>query len=155
MHEWPLVHTAPLQEHVPVAHVFGAAHAVWQHTLSMQWPFAHWLLPLQALPSVILARQVPESHQYPLAQSPLPPQLVLHVAGPHAYLPQDAVVALHAPSPLQALSVSLPPVQVEAPHDVVVPGNLHAPLPSHLPAHVSPADVALPRHSPSGSVPEA
>jgi hypothetical protein len=51
----------------------------------------------------------------------------LHELDAHTYAPHDLGTSLHAPAPLHVLTcVSVPALQVAAPHAVVPPGNLQA-----------------------------
>jgi hypothetical protein len=68
--------------------------------------------------------QAPPEHQYPLAQSAAPVQLVLHWSVPQTYAPQPAGVAVvQAPEPLQTLAgVAVPFVQDPGVHVTDAPG---------------------------------
>lgn len=60
----------------------GPAQAESQHTPSTQKPLPHWLATVQSAPPVSFGEQVPALHQWPLAQSLSPLQLVLHAEAP-------------------------------------------------------------------------
>jgi hypothetical protein len=72
----------PLQRHVPVEQLQGAAQLVLQHVPLTQLPLVHWLLPPQALPFATLGTHEPLWHHAVETQSPLTVHEVLQLLVP-------------------------------------------------------------------------
>ena len=143
-------HALPLQVWQAPVQSAAAQHPVLgMHALPQRfWPapqqrplaqlaFWHMVADVQAVPSACLAVQTPFAAQYPLVQSPSPPQVPLHVVvdAQTSSPGHDATVAAwQAPLPSQARAeVNEAPLHIAAPHEVPAGGTRHAPLPSHVP----------------------
>ena len=73
------VQQAPMKQTCELPHVV-AQHMRVPLPVATQWPFEHWVSPVQAVPSVSFDTHVPALHHFPMSQS------VSMVQGAHWYV---------------------------------------------------------------------